>query len=130
MMAHDCDDSGQEGQVKRRSKRTSFSRRTVVHLWPRGEKPATCTVSLCDFSPTGIGLFCAHPMERGQQFSMHVATANGPARDLLYSVAYCRKSSQGLFRIGAEFICIADPAEPAASQEQAVIERIRKAMLH
>lgn len=117
--------------VSRRSERIDFVKRTIIHcLWGEDGEHSRA-ISLCDFSATGVGFFSDVPMSRGQQFVMRLATAQGPERELLYSIAYCRPASEGQYRIGAEFICIASAAEPAAAAKPVpdAMDRIRKAIL-
>ena len=122
-----------EELIYRRSERKAFSKETAIHLIKPNVEPVRVTVSIEDFSPFGIGLHCGISLERGSQFTMQLAPSNGSSADLLYSVAYCQPTTEGQFRIGAEFICIAGQNQTKApalkTKAEESMDKIRAAIL-
>jgi hypothetical protein len=118
--------------VHRRAPRTSFASQTMVQFWPVVDEPVTAVVSILDFSPFGIGFVCDVPFIRGQQFTMELTPASGPATQLLYGVAYCQPLADGQYRVGGEFTCVvncAAPSEESPSEPEKARDRIRRAIL-
>jgi hypothetical protein len=118
--------------IERRSARVGLAKQTSIHVVPPDGPSVDLPVSIFDFSPGGLGMICEMRFDRGQEFTLRVEGAGTTAAELLYTVAYCKKTEEGTFRIGAEFICTTPQAHGSAhaKETQALLERIRQAVLN
>jgi hypothetical protein len=59
--------------------------------------------SVCDASPTGIGLTCLGRLAVGSRFVLRIAQGNGTPLLQVYHVTRCRDAGGGACQIGAVF---------------------------
>jgi hypothetical protein len=114
----------------RRAPRVEYRVRAEIHPCIEGVLTPPMPVQLEDFSHRGISFHVKVTMNRGEQFVFNLPRTDTDSTSVLCTVAYCRKSSENDFRVGAEFTCIlpATPAEAAAADNTAM-DRIKQSIL-
>ena len=115
----------------RRAKRTAQRTRTQIFPCSEGRIGHPVAVQLQDFSDRGLSFHAKWKMSVGDQFVFRLPRADGgAATPVLCTVAYCRRSSDTEFRVGAEFTCVIRPGndriEPATDAE---VRRIGQSVL-
>ena len=111
-------------QVQRRSAdRKPAHKQIFVQRYSEGVacKPETATI--IDISVVGIGVILAVPMNKGDEFSIHLKPLDF---NLLYRVVHCRVCGDASHRVGAEFLHCIDGKAGSLQQD---IDRIRQAVL-
>jgi hypothetical protein len=90
----------------------------AVIPYKEGQQGDVMEVWMRDISRGGIGLVHNQPMQRGDEFLVHLPEHDAEAKvrcRVTYSAPLSGKSSQGLYGIGARFIEeLASAPEPAA----------------
>ena len=114
----------------RRAPRFEHRVRSEIHPCVEGVMTPAVPVQMQDFSHRGISFHIRITMERGEQFIFHLPRTDAGTTAVLCTVAYCRRSSDTEFRVGAEFTCILPNqthATPAA--DNMAVDRIKQSIL-
>ncbi len=123
------------GSEKRRHNRIEIQAQVKMAALAGGKIVRFYTSLTQDLSVAGIGLFQYSAMESGEEFLVRLpTTAEEEAEsDLLVTcrTTFCRPVAEGLFKLGAGFISIADAKMLAAleAREQDQLARIQKSIM-
>ena len=113
----------------RRASRFEHRARAFIHPCVDGQLAQPVAVHVLDFSHRGIGFHVCGKMARGQQFIFQLPREDGGTTPVLCTVAYCRKSSESDFRIGAELTCIVQAENFCAMPAAGDVDRIKQSIL-
>jgi hypothetical protein len=113
----------------RRAPRFEHRARGQINPVVDGQLQSGIAVQLADFSNRGIGFHLCGKMARGEQFVFRLPREDGGSTPVLCTVAYCRKSSESDFRIGAEFTCIVSLNGTCIVPDNDDVDRIRQSIL-
>jgi hypothetical protein len=113
---------------RRRLKRVQLTGRLPVSLVVHGERAPAAPIMVRDFSPRGIQIYYPEPLALGQQF---IVELNGgkSAVTLLCTTLHCRRASNGLHCVGAEFTCTLPSKPNINAPNMNAVQRIRASML-
>ena len=93
---------------RRRSMRVKYEVSAEISEWKKGKEGLPFTVSIEDFSPTGVGMFHGTALPVGSQFLIKVPREKWGELIVLMTVARCRPMEDGRFQIGLELSSVMD----------------------
>ena len=113
----------------RRAPRFEHKVRGQIHPCIEGVLAPPVPVTLQDFSNRGLSFHTKVEMNRGEQFVFQLPRNDAGTTPVLCTVAYCRRSSDTEFRVGAEFTCIVRTDGLCITTGDADVDRIKQSIL-
>jgi hypothetical protein len=117
------------GAENRRAPRFEHRARSQIFPCNNGKLATAVPVQLQDFSNRGLSFHLKAAMIRGEQFVFQLPRTDAGTTPVLCTVAYCRRSSDSEFRVGAEFTCIVRTDGPCILPDTGDVDRIKQSIL-
>ena len=90
---------------QRRAPRVHYRGRITIVPHSAGVREGAIEVEVIDFSQRGLCVSSATALPNGKQFTAHFPSKAAGAVIVLCNVIHCRPLRNGIFNIGAEFVC-------------------------